>query len=254
MTCTLPWKCSTACTQHSMCMHVHFCCSKWAHKVSTQINRLWHPSGLHHHARTKSSTGNRLSLIPNRDSSNFLFALPPFLVSPWSRTAHYHFACCFCFLNVKKKSKMWHRTGFCGQTQARIWDMTIWHPVHFSSRKHRTCCCCVWDSGYLNIYPLSVRTYSWITRLSFFFVFPLILHQNLAFEWLSGHEQNTTAAYGALSCPKTWGPLLYSGEQRRKGIDKLPATVIPQKTRPSSLTPSPAGGGCWTSVILPTVH
>lgn len=70
------------------------------------------------------------------------------------------------------------------------------------------------------------------------------LHHNLAFGWLSAHEKKTTEAYGALSCPKTWGPLLHSGEQRRRGIDRLPAPEIPQKAAysPSSVTPSSARG------------
>lgn len=114
--CSLLWKCNTAYTQHSTrmctCMCAHFCCSKWAHEVPTQISTLWHPSGLLHHARTKTSSGNRLSLVPNSDSSNFLFASLSFLVSPWSRMLSFcsvinlcHFTCWFCFLYVKKRAE-----------------------------------------------------------------------------------------------------------------------------------------------------
>lgn len=62
------------------------------------------------------------------------------------------------FLVCEEKSGVWHCTSFCGQTQARLCDLPVWHPVHFSSRKDRTCCCCDQDSGCLDIYPLSVKT------------------------------------------------------------------------------------------------
>lgn len=90
-------------------------------------------------------------------------------------------------------------------------------------------------------YPL-FSTHAW-TRLSLSFFF-LILHQNLAFEWLSAHKQKTTAACCALSCPKIWGPLLHSGEQRRRETNKLPAPEIPQKAAYSvpQWHPSQLGG------------
>lgn len=97
--------------------------------------------------KNQNITGNRFSLVPNSDSSNFLFALPPFLVSCSGlliAILHADFVSCMW---KKKKSRMWHCTGFCGQTQARLCDMPIWHPLHFSSRRNSTCCSCDWDSG-----------------------------------------------------------------------------------------------------------
>lgn len=162
-----PVLCYENATQHThntahACMHVHFCCSKWAHKVPTQISTLWHPSGLLHHART---SGNRLSLVPNSDSSNFFNCIAVLFGDSLVKSAvillNYsplQFYMLILFLVCEEKSGTWHCAGFCGQTQARHCDMPVWHPVHFSSRRDRMCCCCDQDSGCLDIYPLSVKT------------------------------------------------------------------------------------------------
>lgn len=129
------------------CMHVYFthlCCWKWVYKVPTQISTPGHPSRLLHHARTKTSNGNRFSFVPNSDFSNFLFASPFFLVFPRSRMPTqdclvpllYHFTC-WLGPSYARKGRVWHCTGFWGQTEARPQDMPVWHPVRFSSRKDR---------------------------------------------------------------------------------------------------------------------
>lgn len=130
-----------------VCVHVYFthlCCWKWVYKVPTQISTPGHPSGLLHHARTKTSNGNRFSFVPNSDFSNFLFASPSFLVFPRSRMPTQdclvpllcHFTC-WLGPSYTRKGRVWHCTGFWGQTEARPQDMPVWHPVRFRSRKDR---------------------------------------------------------------------------------------------------------------------
>lgn len=270
------WKCSTAHTQHSTCvctcMHACFCCSKWAHKVPTKIRTLWHPSGLLHHARTKTSNGNRLALVPNNDSSNFLFASLSFLVSPWSRVLTQdcsvihlcHFTCWFCFLYVKKKAECGTALAFVARLRPD--SVTCLFGTQYISVQGATACAATVTkiSGAWTFIPCQLKhlQFLWLissscqqehwkyplfsvhawTRLFLFFFFFLTLHQNFAFKWLGAHEQKTTVACGALSCPKIWVPQLYSRKQR--GTDRLPAPEIPQKSfcSPSQWHPAQPGG------------